>query len=44
MHIHVSVIDGLIIGAYFVIWSYLLRLVAARYSDTSLGKALSFIH
>lgn len=44
MHVHVSVLDGIIVGAYLVIWLYLLRLVATKFSDTSFGKALAFIH
>lgn len=43
MHVHVSALDALVVGAYLVIWLYVLRLIAIRYSDSSLGKALSFI-
>lgn len=44
MHVHVSVLHGMIVGAYVIIWLYLLRLLAVKYSDSTIGKALAFIH
>jgi hypothetical protein len=44
MHVHVSVLDAMIVGAYVVIWLYLLRLAATKMSDSPIGQALSFIH
>lgn len=44
MHIHVSALDALIVWAYMIIGLFLMRLATVRFSDSSLGKALSFIN
>ena len=44
MHVHVSALDGLIIGAFVIIWLFLLRLAAVSWSDRPIGRALAFIH
>lgn len=40
VHLHVSVLDFLIVLAYFVIAQFLLRTLAAHLSDKPVGKAL----
>lgn len=40
VHLHVSVLDFLIVLAYLVIAQFLLRALAAHTSNTPFGKAL----
>lgn len=44
MHVHTSALDGFLIGAWFLIWGYLFRLAATTWPNSSVAKALSFIH
>jgi len=44
MHVHVSVLDGLIVGSYIVITLYALKLVSVKYPESAVGKAASFIN
>lgn len=44
MHVHVSALDLLITALYFVIISFFLRILAAKNSENSFGKALAFIN
>jgi hypothetical protein len=43
MHVHVSVIDFLIVVAYVTIWRFLANAVAARWPESSFGQALAVI-
>lgn len=40
VHLHVSVLDFLIVLAYMVIANFLWRVTAAHLSNTSIGKAM----
>lgn len=40
VHLHVSVLDFLVVSAYFLILMFLLRALAAKFADKPFGKAL----
>lgn len=42
-HVHIDAATFVIIGAMLLIWLFLFRLAAARYSDSTFGKALGAI-
>lgn len=42
-HIHVSVLDALVVMAYVLIGMFLLRMLAVKLRETSAGKALATI-
>lgn len=44
MHLHVSVLDFLVTAAYVILFSTLWRLLAARWSENSFGKAMGAIY
>lgn len=43
-HVHVSLVTGITIACYLLIIGFFLRALAARYSETSFGKALASIY
>jgi hypothetical protein len=43
-HIHLGFIEFVIVGLYFVLWGFLLRVISIAASNTTFGQALSFIH
>lgn len=43
-HIHLGFIEFVIVGLYFVLWGFLLRVISIAAANTSFGQALSFIH
>lgn len=43
-HVHVSALSFLITALYIIIFGILWRLISARYSETSFGKAMSVIY
>lgn len=43
-HLHIGFIEFLVVGLYFIIWGFLLRILAVVTAQTSFGQALSFIH
>ncbi len=44
MHVHASALDFLINTAYLLIALFIIRLVSVRYPDSTVGRALAFIH
>lgn len=44
MHVHIGFVPFVIAGAYTIIWLFLLRWVAATFSDTAFGKAAAAIN
>jgi hypothetical protein len=44
MHVHVSPIEFLTVAAYLVIFGFLWRSLAARWSDNNVGQAMAFIY
>lgn len=42
-HVHIGAEDFLIFTLYLLIAMFFLQVLAARFSDTAFGKALSFI-
>lgn len=44
MQVHVGLPQFLVFVAYLIIAGFFLRVLAARYSERPLGKALSFIY
>lgn len=43
MHMHLGVVDFLVVGAYIIIWQFLLRLAELHWIDTMIGRALAFL-
>lgn len=43
-HIHVSALDFLVFCAYSIIFGFLWRMAAVKWSDKSVGKAMAFIN
>lgn len=43
MHVHASALDFLVVMAYLVIGSFLWRQLAARMSESPIGKAMGAI-
>ncbi len=43
MHVHVSVIDFLIVWAYVIIGRFLANAAAGALADTTIGKALAVV-
>ena len=43
LHLHASVLDGLIVAAYLVLILALGRVLAAKFAETPWGKALAFL-
>lgn len=43
-HIHLGFIEFIIVGLYFIIWGFLLRILSVAAANTTFGQALSFIH
>jgi hypothetical protein len=43
-HIHLGFIEFFIVGLYFIIWGFLIRILSIAAVNTTFGKALSFIH
>jgi hypothetical protein len=41
VHIHVGLIEFLVVGAYVTIWNFLMRALAAQLHTNTAGKALS---
>lgn len=44
MHLHASALDFLVFMAYFLLAGFLVRVVATRWPDSGLSKALAFVH
>lgn len=44
IHVHVGAINALVFLAYLIIIGTLLRLIATRYPDNPIGKAIQFIY
>jgi len=44
VHVHVSAIDGFIVGLYMLIWLFIFRWASIALKDTPIGKALAAIH
>lgn len=44
MHVHVSVLDGLVNFAYMIIGLYALRLVAIKFPDSAIGQGASVLN
>jgi len=44
MHVHASALDFLIFVAYSIIFGFIWRLAAARWSDSPVGKAMAFVN
>lgn len=43
-HIHLGFIEFVIVGLYFILWGFLLRVISIAAANTTFGQALSFIH
>jgi hypothetical protein len=43
MHVHISAVEFLQFAAFAVIFGFLWRSLAARWSDNSVGQAMAFI-
>lgn len=43
MHVHASAFDALVVVAYMLIALFVLRAIAVRYPESTLGKGLAFI-
>lgn len=43
-HIHLGFIEFVIVGLYFILWGFLLRVLSIVAANTTFGQALSFIH
>jgi hypothetical protein len=43
-HIHLGFIEFVIVGLYFILWGFLLRIISIAAANTTFGQALSFIH
>ena len=43
MHVHISLLEFLQTAAFIIVFGFFWRTLAARYSDTSVGKAMAFI-
>lgn len=44
MHVHVSPVEFLTVACYLVIFGFLWRSLAARWSDKPVGQAMAFIY
>lgn len=44
MHVHVGLLNGIVVACYVVIVLFLLRLLAARYPDSAVGKAAAALN
>lgn len=44
MHVHVSPVEFAAVACYLVIFGFLWRSLAARWSDNAVGQAMSFIY
>lgn len=44
MHVHVSFLEAVQIASVIVIFGFLWRTAAARWSDTPVGQAMAFIY
>jgi hypothetical protein len=44
MHVHASALDFLVFVAYSIIFGFFWRLMAARWADKPLGKAMAFVN
>ena len=44
IHVHVGAINALIFLAYLIVIGTILRLIATRYPDNPIGKAIQFIY
>lgn len=43
-HVHVGAINALVFLAYYLIIATILRMIMIKWPDSSVGKALAFIH
>lgn len=43
MHMHVGVLEGLVVAAYVIVILFFARMAAAKWHDTTLGKGLAFL-
>lgn len=43
MHVHVSPVEFLTVACYVVIFGFLWRSLAARWSDNAVGQGMAFI-
>lgn len=43
-HLHISALNFLIVALYIIIFGIAWRTISTRYSETSLGKAMSVIY
>ncbi len=44
MHVHVSPVEFLAVACYLVIFGFLWRSLAARWSENGVGQAMAFIY
>lgn len=44
MHVHASALDFLIFAAMTVIFGFIWRLMAAKWADRPMGKAMAYIN
>lgn len=44
VHVHISPVEFLTTAATLVVFGFLWRTLAARYSDTAVGQAMAFIY
>lgn len=44
MHVHISPVEFLASAAYLIIFGFLWRSLAARWSDNAWGQAMTFIY
>lgn len=44
MHVHVSPVDFLTTACYLIIFGFLWRSLAARWSEKPIGQAMAFIY
>lgn len=44
MHVHVSPVEFLSVALYLVIFGFLWRTLAARWSEKPIGQAMAFIY
>lgn len=42
-HLHISALSFLVVALYIVVFGVVWRTVSTRYSDTNIGKGMSFI-
>lgn len=43
-HLHISALNFLVVALYIIVFGIVWRTISTRYSDTTIGKAMSVIY